>query len=91
MKTATKITLMGLAAAILTTGSALASGGEWVTLQSGNFTTSYRRPAPAQATVALTVHGKGIGSVSRPSKEPALRLHRFQAGNNSVSYLAPAE
>ena len=91
MKTITKFTLMGLAAAILTTGSALANEGEWLTFQSGNFTTTYRGPAPAQATIALSARGKGIGSVNGLAKETKLRLHRFQTGNDYVSYLAPAE
>ncbi len=91
MKTITKLVLTGLATAIFATGSALADGGEWATLQSGNATVTYRRPAPYQATVAVSAHGKVIGSANGKAKESKLRVYRLQTGNRYVSYLAPAE
>jgi len=91
MKTITKLALTGLAAAILSTGSALAADYEWATFQEGNTTVTYRRPVQNQTTVAVNAHGQGIGSANEKSKEATLRVHRLQTANGQVSYLAPAE
>jgi hypothetical protein len=91
MKTITKLALTGLATAIFATGSALAADYEWATFQEGNATVTYRRPVQNQTTVAVSAHGKAIGSANGKAKEGKIRVHRFQTGNGQVSYLAPAE
>jgi hypothetical protein len=79
MKTITKLALMGLATAILATGSALANDWEWATFQEGNSTVTYRRPVQNQTTVAVKAN------------DAKLHVYRFQTANGQVSYLAPAE
>jgi len=91
MKTITKLALTGLAAAILSTGSALATDYEWATFQEGNSTVTYRRPVQNEATVAVNASGKAIGTANEKAKGRKLRLYRFQTANGRDSYLAPAQ
>lgn len=91
MKTITKLALMGLATAILATGSALANDWEWATFQEGNSTVTYRRPVQNQTTVAVNAHGKAIGNANGKANDAKLHVYRFQTANGQVSYLAPAE
>lgn len=91
MKTATKLALAGLATAMFATGGAFAADSEWVTFRSGNATATYRRPMQHEATVAVSAHGKAIGSETGKAKEGQLHVYRLQTANGYVSYLAPAE
>ena len=91
MKTITKLALTGLAAAILSTGSALAADYEWATFQEGNTTVTYRRPVQNQTTVAVNANGETIGTANVKAKGGKLRLYRFQTANGRDSYLAPAQ
>jgi hypothetical protein len=88
MKTFTKLTLAGLAAALLSTSAAFADSANWPSINSVRPSTSASPSQPKAATTTIAFGGSAKAHAKAPQANGQRTLHQVNTAHGTVIYFA---